>query len=108
MNYSLRISLQKSFLQHLHSQSAREVNKQDCSPGRKVWHNYRETHLTYEKSYCARLHYVHANAVRHGLVKVANQYRWCSAAWFELEATPAHLKKIYSFPIDRLSIPDDY
>jgi hypothetical protein len=30
----------------------------------------------------ARLHYVHQNAVKHGLVQQANQYRWCSAAWW--------------------------
>ena len=35
------------------------------------------------KSYLARLNYVHQNPVKHGLVRVANQYRWCSAAWLE-------------------------
>ena len=63
------------FLKHLHSVSARELNKWDRAPGRKVWHNYRETELTFERSYLARLHYVHQNPVRHGLVRKACDYR---------------------------------
>jgi len=31
--------------------------------------------LTYEASYLARLCYVHKNAVKHGIVRIANQYR---------------------------------
>jgi putative transposase len=51
---------------------------------------------------------VHQNAVKHGLVAVANQYPWCSAAWFENAATPAQVKTIYAFKTDRLHVRDDY
>jgi hypothetical protein len=64
--------------------------------------------LTYQKSYLARLRYTHENAVKHGLVRVANQYPWCSAAWFERTATPAQVKTIYRFKIDKLNVYDDY
>ena len=38
----------------LHSLTAREVNRLDANPGRKVWHNYWDTELTYEKPiWCA-------------------------------------------------------
>jgi len=53
----------------LHRRSAYLVNKIDQEKGRKIWHNYREPHLTYEKSYLARLHYVLNNPVHHGLVQ---------------------------------------
>jgi putative transposase len=66
------------------------------------------TKLTFERSYLARLNYVHQNPVKHGLVKVANQYPWCSAAWFERTASPAAVKTIYSFKTDKLKIDDDY
>jgi putative transposase len=56
---------------------------------RKVWHNFWDTRLMYEKSYLARLNYTHQNAVTHRLVPVANQYPWRSAAWFERTAAPA-------------------
>ena len=95
-------------LGQLHERTAKWLNKRDAAPGRKVWHNYRETQLTFEKSYFARLSYTHHNAVHHGLVKVAADYPWCSAAWFERTATPAQVKAIYSFPYDKLNVPDDY
>ena len=98
----------RNFLKHLHSNTARQVNELDNSAGRRVWYNFWETKLTYERSYLARLNYVHQNAVKHGIVRVANQYPWCSAAWFELTASPAAIKTIYSFKIDKLRIDDDY
>jgi putative transposase len=98
----------RDFLLHLHSESARKLNQLDQSSGRKVWYNFWDTKLTYEPSYPARLNYVHQNAVRHGLVRVANQYPWCSAAWFERTASPATVKTIYSFKVDKLSVDDDY
>lgn len=96
------------FLKELHGSTAHFVNALDEFSGRHVWHNFRETKLTYEASYFARLHYVHTNPVKHGLVPVANQYPWCSAAWFEQNATPAQVKTIYSFKTDQLNVQDDY
>ena len=92
----------------LHEKTAKWVNRLDGTRGRQVWHNFRETLLTYQKSYLARLNYVHQNAVKHGLVRVANQYPWCSAAWFERTATPAQVRTIYRFKTDRLQVLDDY
>jgi putative transposase len=92
----------------LHEKTAKWVNRLDAAEGRKVWHNFRDTRLTYEKSYLARLNYTHQNAVRHGLVRVANLYPWCSAAWFERTATRAQVKTIYSFKTDTLQVGDDY
>ena len=96
------------FLSHLHTATAAEINQRDDQPGRQVWHNFWETRLSFEKSYFARLNYVHQNAVHHRLVTVANQYRWCSAAWFEETATPAQVATIYSFKIDRVKVYDDF
>lgn len=92
----------------LHEKTAKWLNKLDKTPGRHVWHNFWETRLTYEKSYLARLNYTHQNAVKHRLVIVANQYPWCSAAWFERTATPAQVKTIYGFKTDRLQTADDF
>jgi putative transposase len=92
----------------LHAKLAGWINRLDAAPGRNVWHNFRDTHLTYQRSYLARLNYVHQNPVKHGLVSVANQYPWCSAAWFERETSPAMVKAIYRFKIDKVSVPDDF
>jgi putative transposase len=52
-------TLLKKFLQHLHSNTARQLNALDDSAGRRVWFNFWDTKLTYERSYLARLNYVH-------------------------------------------------
>lgn len=98
----------KTLIAHLHSETAREVNKTVDVSGRKVWFNFWDTKLTFQRSYLARLNYVHQNAVKHGLVTVANQYHWCSATWFERTATPAAIKTIYDFKTDQLNIRDDF
>jgi putative transposase len=97
-----------SMLGSLHEKTAKWTNRLDKTPGRQVWRNFWETRLTYEKSYLARLNYVHQNPVKHGLVPVANRYPWCSAGWFERTAQPAQVKTIYGFKIDALKIFDDY
>ena len=98
----------KPMLTHLHADTAREINKRDGVTDRQVWFNFWDTELTYEKSYLARLNYVHQNAVKHKLVSVANQYRWCSAAWFERTATPSQVKTVYAFKTDQLKVVDDF
>ncbi|MCI0539875.1 MAG: transposase [Verrucomicrobiales bacterium] len=52
-------------LGELHTKTAIWINRLDQTPGRQVWHNFWETKLTYQKSYLARLHYTHQNAVKH-------------------------------------------
>ena len=92
----------------LHEKTGKWINKLEGTEGCKIWHNFRETRLTYEKSYFARLNYTHQNAVKHGLVQVANQYPWCSARWFERTASPAQVQTIYRFKSDRLNVYDNF
>jgi putative transposase len=95
-------------LSMLHVKTAEWINKLDASPKRQVWFNFRDTKLTHQRSYFARLNYVHQNAVKHKLVPVACQYPWCSAGWFERSALPAIVKSIYRFKTDQVSVEDDY
>jgi len=95
-------------LAKLHERTAKWVNQLDGVKGRKVWHNFWETSLTHEKSYLARLHYGHRNAVKHGLTLTPAAYPFCSAGWFERTATPAQVRTIYGFPTDRLKVLDEY
>ena len=96
------------FMNHFHGRSSAWANRLDGTQGRKVWHNFWETRLTFEQSYFARLNYVHQNAVKNGVVPVANQYPWCSAGWFERTATPAMVRTIYGFKTDRVNVRDDF
>jgi putative transposase len=92
----------------LHVKTAGWVNKLDGSPARQVWFNFWATRLEQQRSYLARLNYVHQNAVKHGLVPLACQYPWCSAGWFERTASPAMVKAIYRFKTNLISTDDNY
>jgi putative transposase len=95
-------------LQQLHYDSAVYVNALDGVPGRPVWFNFWDTHLTYPRSYYARLNYVHYNPVRHGLASNAVLYKWCSAAWFERTASNSFVQSVKRFKTDRLTVIDDF
>ncbi|MFH0954121.1 MAG: hypothetical protein V1873_07310 [Verrucomicrobiota bacterium] len=95
-------------IQHLHSDASETLNRLDGTPGRKVWYQYWDRCLTFEKSYYPRLNYVIHNAVHHGLVRMASQYPFCSAGWFEQSCVPAFRRKVISFRYDRLKEPDEF
>ena len=92
----------------LHEASTKRLNRSDLHPGRRIWYNYWDSHITYANSYYARLKYVHDNPVHHGIVKNAANYRWCSRAWLERTAKRAFIRQLDGFKTDRLQIPDDY
>ena len=94
-------------ISQLHSLEAIECNRRDNVSGRKVWFQCRETELTFERSWLARLRYTHENAVHHRLVRLAADYPWCSAAWFERTARPAFVKTLRNVKIDRVRVEDE-
>jgi putative transposase len=97
-----------SIIQSLHSKTAIWLNRVDNMPSRKVWFQYWDSCITHEKSYWARLKYVHTNPVRHGIVEDAGRYPWCSFSWFIKDAEPVFRQAVLSSKIDRLSVRDDF
>ena len=95
-------------LNKLHMTTAKAVNQMDNAPGRKVWHQFWDARLTFERSYLARLHYVNQNPVHHRLVQVASHYRWCSAADFAKNAQPSFQRTVATVPIDQVEVYDDF
>jgi putative transposase len=94
-------------IQKLHSLTTKEINRREGQSGRtRLWQNYRETHLTYQRSYLARLNYVHHNAVHHRLVTLGTMWKWCSAAAFAEAVTPAWFQTITSFKYDEIARVD--
>lgn len=96
------------FTRHLHSITAIQANQWDQTTGRQTWFQYRDTQLTFQKSYLARLGYVHKNAVHHGLVSEPSLYPWCSAGWFQRRAPTSLYRTIMCMKIDRIQVVDDY
>ncbi len=95
-------------ISHLHTITAKEINIHDATPGRRVWFQYWDSHLTYLRSYLARLNYVHCNAVHHGLVRYPARYAWCSAGWFEREAERSFYRTVMGIRSDRVKVVDDF
>ena len=98
----------KDFISSLHTETVRYVNDLDKTINRKVWYQYWDSRISYQKSYYARLKYVHNNPVHHKLASVAENYPWCSAGWFNIHAEPAFKKTVESFKTDTLNVFDDF
>jgi len=98
----------RDWLREFHRESAREVNRLDGEPGRRVWMNYRESRITHQTSYLARIHYIHQNPVKHGLVAAAEQYAWSSMRWFSSHASSGFVQSVSRFASDRLNVWDDF
>ncbi len=93
---------------HLHGLTAIETNRRDNAVGRHVWYQYWDKELTFQRSYLARLSYVHKNAVHHGLVREPSLYPWCSAGWFQREAATSFYKTVVGMKTDQVQVTDDY
>lgn len=91
----------------IHSRSATKLNELDGTPGRAVWYRCWDTRLTYEKSYLARLAYVHNNPTKH-LGVIPRDYQFCSARWFEDTGERPFVETVLSFKTDSISIRDDF
>jgi putative transposase len=98
----------RPMISKLHTLSARNLNILDGQTGRKVWFQYFDSHITFANSYLPRLRYVHHNPAHHGVVTKAENYQWCSAAWFARTAKPAFRRTVESFKVDRLNVVDDF
>jgi putative transposase len=98
----------KKLIRQFHSITAIRINKWDQTPGRQVWCNYWDSCLTYERSYLARLHYVHMNPLKHGLVANAIDYPFCSYKWFVEQGDEALKHQVFAQPIDRIKVIDNF
>jgi putative transposase len=96
------------FTRHLHGKTAIEANRWDGARGRHVWYQYWDKELTFQRSYLARLGYVHKNAVHHGLVREPSLYPWCSAGWFQRKAETSLYQTVMGMKIDQVEVVDDY
>jgi len=98
----------ETWLKHLHSNAARDLNRLDGVSGRKGFYQFWDTRLTFQRSFLARLKYVHLNPVKHRLVTDARDYPFCSAAWFERTAPIAFQQTVDALDISQVSVPDDF
>ncbi len=98
----------KRLIRSVHSINAKYVNKQDGVSGRRIWYNYWDTCITNEGSYLARLHYVHVNPVKHGIVQNPEDYSYSSYSWFMNSFEADFCNSVMNLPINQLKIIDDF
>jgi putative transposase len=95
-------------LRRVHTRIGHALNKRDQVKGRRVMYQFWDRCISYDSSYYARLHYVISNPVRHGLVKDAKCYPYCSAAWFERHNRSSFCRRVYSYRCDTVKEPDEF
>ena len=74
----------------------------------KIFYNYRDTCITYEKSYYARLNYIWYNPVKHGYVDSPEKWKfgsYYSRFWKDVEEMQRLMKK---YPFDKVKVKDDF
>jgi len=55
-----------SALRLVHGPTARQWNREDVTPGRKVWYRFADRAIRSERHYYVTLNYIHYNPVKHG------------------------------------------
>ena len=86
----------------LHNGKATQWNREDRTPGRKVWHRFTDRQIRNDRHYFASLNYVHANPVHHGVVEQSDAWRWSSLAHYRDAVGQATLEAwSHEYPIER-------
>lgn len=71
-------SILGKFVNNLHTNIARILNKLECSKGRQIWYQYWDRCIRTNRDLYIRLNYIHHNPVKHGLALSMGDYHWSS------------------------------
>jgi len=93
----------------LHKYTSRQWNDEDGKLGRQMWYEYWDTCITYDRSFFARLNYIHWNPVKHGYVDLPEDYNFSSyREYISVDENHTHYIE-REYPWDRVKgIKDDF
>ncbi len=94
-------------INNFHRFSALRIKKNvdpACSLDR-IWYNYYDTCMTYEKSYFARLNYIWNNPVKHGYVEKPEEWKFGSY-YFKADKREEVNSIMRNYPCDRIRVED--
>ncbi len=74
----------------------------------KIWWNYWDTCITYERSYFARLNYIHFNPVKHGYVDSPDKWKFSSYCKFCDEVGEEYKEILKKYPFNKVRVKDDF
>ncbi len=88
------------FVQNLHSNLSRLLNKLDRLEGRQIWYQYLDRCIRSERDLYTRLNYIHHNPIKHGLVLNIDEYEWSSYRTYLLKKGEEWLRECFEkYPI---------
>ncbi|NOG45941.1 MAG: hypothetical protein HND50_11940 [Calditrichaeota bacterium] len=93
-------------IKNLHKFTAMFIRKYkpELTKENKIFHNYWDTCITYERSYYTRLNYIYLNPVKHGYANDPQEYQFGSFH-FRYKYGDKEINKILSdFPSDKLDL----
>ncbi len=97
-----------SFLQRLHGRTSHDINRLDQVKGRRVWDNYWDTCMRNEADYWTRFNYIHHNPVKHGYVRMMNDWLFSSYSHYLKHKGEDWLADVFSrYPIVDFTDPAD-
>lgn len=83
-------------------------NMHESKNDEKIWWNYWDTCITYERSYFSRLNYLWNNPVKHGLVKKAEDWKYGSY-YYRYQKEKEYLQNLRkNYPFDKVKVKDDF
>jgi putative transposase len=95
-------------VKNIHKITAIAVNKLDGIQGRKICWNYWDSCITFEKSYFARINYIHFNPVKHGYVDDPIEWKYSSYRVYSERHRLEKDRFEKEYPFDRVKVRDDF
>ena len=74
----LNLAVFRAWVGRLHNGKATQWNREDGTPGRKVWYRFTDRKIRSERHFYASLNYIHFNPVRHKCAETAGDWPWSS------------------------------
>jgi len=74
----------RSWVGRLHNRTSTRWNRQDGTPGRRVWYRFADRGIRSERHFWAAANYIHGNPVKHGHVSRPDEWR-CSSIHLYIE-----------------------
>ncbi|MCF7816379.1 MAG: transposase [Kiritimatiellales bacterium] len=84
----------------LHNRTATRWNREDGTPGRKVWFRFTDRFMRSDRHFMATVNYIHANPVHHGYVESATDWPWSSLhQWLEQYGREKLVALWHAYPV---------
>jgi putative transposase len=75
---NVRLKDLQTMLGRLHNGASTQWNREDGTPGRKVWYRFADRAIRSERHFYAAINYIHGNPAKHNLVDAVTNWPWSS------------------------------